>query len=120
VDDYENDHPSSLPWGQTSGVERISCWIFIADWLRNRKMVEFLGIWERVHNPGFNYGEFAVVKSQTGQSTAPPHQFLSWALPDDRFLAVVAVLAPAAVSSTPDGGCCCPMFLETAGTTLAP
>jgi hypothetical protein len=69
-------------------------------------MVEFLGIWERVHNPGFNYGEFAVVKSQTGQSTAPPHQFLSWALPDDRFLAVVAVLAPAAVSSTPDGGCC--------------
>jgi hypothetical protein len=39
---------------------------FIADWLRNRNTVEFLGIWERVYNPGFNYGEFAIIKSQTG------------------------------------------------------
>lgn len=27
---------------------------FISDWLRNRNTVEFLGIWERVHNPAFN------------------------------------------------------------------
>ncbi len=39
---------------------------FIADWLRNRNTVEFLGIWETVHNPGFNYGEFAIIKSQAG------------------------------------------------------
>lgn len=39
---------------------------FIGDWLRNRNTVEFLGIWERVHNPGFNYGEFATIKSQAG------------------------------------------------------
>jgi hypothetical protein len=39
---------------------------FISDWLRNRNTVEFLGIWESVHNPGFNYGEFAVIKSQAG------------------------------------------------------
>jgi len=39
---------------------------FISDWLRNRNTVEFLGIWERVHNPGFNYGEFAVIRSQAG------------------------------------------------------
>ena len=26
---------------------------FISDWLRNRNTVEFLGIWETVHNPGF-------------------------------------------------------------------
>ena len=39
---------------------------FIADWLRNRNTVELLGIWERVHNPGFNYGEFATIKSQAG------------------------------------------------------
>jgi hypothetical protein len=39
---------------------------FIADWLRNRNTVEFLGIWERVHNPNFNYGEFAIIKSQAG------------------------------------------------------
>jgi len=39
---------------------------FIADWLRNRNTVEFLGIWEQVHNPAFNYGEFATIKSQAG------------------------------------------------------
>jgi len=39
---------------------------FIADWLRNRNTVEFLGIWESVFNPDFNYGEFATIKSQAG------------------------------------------------------
>lgn len=39
---------------------------FIADWLRNRNTMEFLGIWESVHNPGFNYGEFATIRSQAG------------------------------------------------------
>jgi hypothetical protein len=39
---------------------------FISDWLRNRNTVEFLGIWESVHNPEFNYGGFATIKSQTG------------------------------------------------------
>lgn len=39
---------------------------FISDWLRNRNTVEFLGIWESVHNPSFNYGEFATIKSQAG------------------------------------------------------
>lgn len=39
---------------------------FISDWLRNRNTVEFLGIWEKVHNPDFNYGEFATITSKAG------------------------------------------------------
>lgn len=39
---------------------------FISDWLRNRNTVEFLGIWEQMHNPDFNYGEFAAIKSLAG------------------------------------------------------
>ena len=39
---------------------------FISDWLRNRNTVEFLGIWESVFNPNFNYGEFAVSRNQAG------------------------------------------------------
>ena len=31
-----------------------------------RNTVEFLGIWESVYNPTFNYGEFAIIKSQAG------------------------------------------------------
>jgi hypothetical protein len=54
---------------------------FISDWLRNRNTVEYLGIWEKIHNPDFNYGEFAIIKSQAGlhnlkrcqaKSTSPP------------------------------------------------
>ena len=39
---------------------------FISDWLRNRNTVEFLGIWESIYNPKFNYGEFAIIKSKAG------------------------------------------------------
>lgn len=39
---------------------------FISDWLRNRNTVEFLGIWEQVNNPSFNYGGFATIRSQAG------------------------------------------------------
>lgn len=39
---------------------------FVSDWLRNRNTVEFLGIWEGINNPDFNYGEFAIIKSQAG------------------------------------------------------
>lgn len=39
---------------------------FITDWLRNRNTIEFLGIWETIYNPNFNYGEFAIIRSQAG------------------------------------------------------
>ena len=39
---------------------------FFSNWLRNRNTVEFLGIWEKVHNPSFNYVEFDIIKSQAG------------------------------------------------------
>ncbi|MFA5833820.1 MAG: KilA-N domain-containing protein [Bacteroidota bacterium] len=39
---------------------------FISDWLRNRNTIEFLGIWERIYNSRFNYGEFAIIKSKAG------------------------------------------------------
>ena len=35
-------------------------------WLRNRNTLEFLGIWERIHNPGFNPIEFERFRSQAG------------------------------------------------------
>lgn len=41
---------------------------FISDWLRNRNTVEFLGIREQVHNPGFNYGGFAAIATQAEET----------------------------------------------------
>lgn len=39
---------------------------FISDWLRNRNTVEFLGIWEKIYNPHFNYGEYALIRNKAG------------------------------------------------------
>ena len=39
---------------------------FITDWLRNKNTLEYIGIWEKVYNPNFNYGEFAIIKNQAG------------------------------------------------------
>ncbi|HHW7546558.1 TPA: KilA-N domain-containing protein [Mannheimia haemolytica] len=39
---------------------------FISDWLRNRNTLEYIGIWEEMNNPNFNYGEFATIKNQSG------------------------------------------------------
>ena len=39
---------------------------FISDWLRNRNTLEYIGIWEQVNNPSFNYGEFATIKNKSG------------------------------------------------------
>ena len=39
---------------------------FVTDWLRNRNTLEYIGIWEKVYNPNFNYGEFATIISHAG------------------------------------------------------
>ena len=39
---------------------------FVTDWLRNRNTLEYIGIWENLYNPNFNYGEFATIISQAG------------------------------------------------------
>ena len=39
---------------------------FFSNWLRNRNTVEFLGIWEKLNNPDFNYVEFDIIKTVAG------------------------------------------------------
>ena len=39
---------------------------FFYNWLRNRNTVEFLGIWEKLHNPDFNSVEFDRIKTVAG------------------------------------------------------
>ena len=38
----------------------------IQNWLRNRNTIEFLGLWEQLHNPDFNPIEFDGFRSQAG------------------------------------------------------
>jgi len=38
----------------------------IEKWLRNKNTIEFIGIWEELHNPNFNSPEFEGIKNQAG------------------------------------------------------
>ena len=41
----------------------------IQNWMRLRSTVEYLGLWERLHNPNFNYLEFEVIEREAGKNS---------------------------------------------------
>ena len=51
-----------------AGTVRAAAWQtdVIQNWMRNRDVIEFLGLWEKLHNPSFNPLEFEGVKKQAG------------------------------------------------------
>ena len=38
----------------------------IGKWITNKNTLEYLGIWEKINNPKFNYPEFGVIESESG------------------------------------------------------
>lgn len=42
--------------------------ITIHTWLRGRDVVEFLGLWESLHNPGFKRSEFDAFRADAGSN----------------------------------------------------
>ena len=38
----------------------------IQNWMRNRDVIEFLGLWDRLHNPDFNRVQFETIKNEAG------------------------------------------------------
>ena len=50
----------------------------VRNWLRNRNTIEFLGVWERLNNPGFNPVEFDGIRIQAGLNsfTLTPKQWI--------------------------------------------
>lgn len=42
---------------------------FISDWLRNTNTLDYIGAWEVMNNPNFNYGEFAIIRSKAGSNS---------------------------------------------------
>ena len=39
---------------------------FVTDWLRNRNTLEYIGTWESVYNPEFDYNEFSQITNKSG------------------------------------------------------
>ncbi len=57
----DNDYISLTDMAKKFGGED-----FIYSWMRNRNTLEFLGIWEQLHNPDFKGVEFDTFKKQAG------------------------------------------------------
>ncbi len=41
----------------------------LQNWMRNRSTIEFMGLWEQFHNPGFNSIEFDGIKNMAGSNS---------------------------------------------------
>ena len=41
----------------------------VKNWLRNRSTIEFLGLWEKIHNPDFKGGEFDPLLFESGNNS---------------------------------------------------
>jgi hypothetical protein len=53
--------------------------IVIANWMRNRNTIEFLGLWETINNPSFNSIEFDTFKNVSGANyfVLTPQQWIN-------------------------------------------
>ncbi|MBK7357296.1 KilA-N domain-containing protein [Propionivibrio sp.] len=60
----EDDYISLTDIARYKDSERTD--YIIQNWMRNRNTIEFLGLWERLNNPGFNPIEFDGIKNQIG------------------------------------------------------
>ncbi len=51
----------------------------IKNWLRNRETLEFLGVWESLHNPNFKQVEFDLFRNEAGLNafTMSPTKWIS-------------------------------------------
>ena len=64
TEDYQNEYISLTDIAKYRNEDDPR--FVIQNWMRNRNTVEFLGVWESLHNPEFNRVQFEAVKSEAG------------------------------------------------------
>ena len=62
--DFENEFISLTDIAKYRNVDDPR--FVIQNWMRNRNTVEFLAVWEELHNPNFNRVQFEAVRSEAG------------------------------------------------------
>ncbi|WP_262510905.1 KilA-N domain-containing protein [Niabella yanshanensis] len=78
--------------------------LVISHWLSTRYTVEFMGLWEQIHNPTFNVTEFGNIKSEAG-SNGYVLSSKQW-IPKQMQLALYQNRADMAAVLLPIGGYC--------------
>ena len=63
----ENDYVSLTDIARYKDRERSD--YILQNWMRTKSSVEFLGLWERLHNPNFNSIEFDGIKNESGTNS---------------------------------------------------
>ena len=64
--DYENEYISLTDIAKKREGEYPG--YVIQNWMRNRSVISFIGLWEALHNPNFNCLEFEAIKNEAGDN----------------------------------------------------
>ncbi len=66
-EDNQQDYISLTDIARYRDAERSD--YILQNWMRNRSTIEFMGLWEQFHNPGFNSIEFDGIKNMAGSNS---------------------------------------------------
>ena len=50
--------------------------LVISHWLSTRYTIEFMGLWEKMHNPDFNVTEFGNIRNESGSNSFTPKSII--------------------------------------------
>lgn len=64
TEDYKNDYISLTDIAKYKNKEAPS--EVVKNWMRRRDTIDYIGLWESMHNPYFNLVEFDLIKSESG------------------------------------------------------
>ena len=64
TEDFQNEYISLTDIAKFRNAEDPR--YVVQNWMRNRDTVEFLGLWEKLHNPSFNRVQFDAFKNEAG------------------------------------------------------
>ena len=67
TNDFENEFISLTDIAKYQNIEDPR--FVIRNWMRNRDVLEFLGVWEELHNPNFKRAEFDTFKNEAGKNS---------------------------------------------------
>jgi hypothetical protein len=65
--DNDEDYISLTAIARFRDAERTD--YIVQNWMRNRSTIEFIGLWEQIHNPAFNPIEFDGFKNEAGSNS---------------------------------------------------
>lgn len=76
TNDFKNEFISLTDIAKYRGDQPF---ILVCNWMRNRDVIEFLGLWEKLHNPNFKPIEFDRFRSEAGRNafTMSPEKWIT-------------------------------------------